>query len=259
MNFSNFIKGLVESTTYNFGRGERDWQNFIADYQIAPSVYLDEPISSTFEVTNSGAIQEVFDLKLVIMHKSQLDWTPEQHSEVIELARQEARKLTILLNNSDVVKSFTNPKVLEYINLFDSNVSGVFFTAQISFYDNASVCVNGTPQSDFVQLSNTNNEWQRTVPNGFNYIVPNTPVELVDSEGNVIETVMIPSVSGGQIVVTVGGEITVSNSNDTYSVTTSTDLELPNTTVKIYLDGVFQQDVVIPTLDPSNSLTITLL
>jgi len=257
MNFSDFIKGLVESTTYNFGRGERDWQNFIADYEIAPSVYLDEPISSTFEVTKSGAIQEVFDLKLVIMRKSQLDWTPEQHGEVIELARQEARKLTILLNNSDVVKSFTNPKVLEFINLFDSNVSGVFFTAQISFYDNASVCVNGTPQSDFVQLSNTNNEWDRTVPNGSNYTVPNTPIELVDSEGTVIETVMIPSVSGGQIVVTVGGSITVSNSNDTYSVTTDENLELPNTTVNIYVDGILNQTGSVVTLDPNQTINIS--
>jgi hypothetical protein len=257
MNFSNFIKDLVESTTYNFGRGERDWQNFIADYEIAPSVYLDEPISSTFEVTKSGAIQEVFDLKLVIMRKSQLDWTPEQHGEVIELARQEARKLTILLNNSDVVKSFTNPKVLEFINLFDSNVSGVFFTAQISFYDNASVCVNGTPQSDFVQLSNTNEEWERTVPNGSSYTVPNTPIELVDSEGTVIETVMIPSVSGGQIVVTVGGEITVSNSNDTYSVTTDENLELPNTTVNVYVDGILNQTGTIVTLDPNQVINIT--
>jgi hypothetical protein len=257
MNFSNFIKALVESTTYNFGRGERDWQNFIADYEIAPSVYLDEPISSTFEVTKSGAIQEVFDLKLVIMRKSQLDWTPEQHGEVIELARQEARKLTILLNNSDVVKSFTNPKVLEFINLFDSNVSGVFFTAQISFYDNDSVCVNGTPQSDFVQLSNTNNEWERAVPNGSNYTVPNTPIELVDSEGTVIETVMIPSVSGGQIVVTVGGEITVSNSNNTYSVTTDENLELPNTTVNVYVDGILNQTGTIVTLDPNQTINIT--
>jgi hypothetical protein len=257
MNFSNFIKDLVESTTYNFGRGERDWQNFIADYEIAPSVYLDEPISSTFEVTKSGAIQEVFDLKLVIMRKSQLDWTPEQHGEVIELARQEARKLTILLNNSDVVKSFTNPKVLEFINLFDSNVSGVFFTAQISFYDNDSVCVNGTPQSDFVQLSNTNEEWERTVPNGSSYTVPNTPIELVDSEGTVIETVMIPSVSGGQIVVTVGGEITVSNSNDTYSVTTDENLELPNTTVNVYVDGILNQTGSVVTLDPNQTINIT--
>jgi hypothetical protein len=248
MNFSNFIKALVESTTYNFGRGERDWQNFIADYEIAPSVYLDEPISSTFEVTKSGAIQEVFDLKLVIMRKSQLDWTPEQHGEVIELARQEARKLTILLNNSDVVKSFTNPKVLEFINLFDSNVSGVFFTAQISFYDNDSVCVNGTPQSDFVQLWNTNEEWERTVPNGSSYVVPNTPIELVDSEGTVIETVMIPSVSGGQIVVTVGGSITVSNSNDTYSVTTDENLVLPDTEYIFTVAGIEQEPLTLPTL-----------
>jgi hypothetical protein len=182
------------------------------------------------------------------MRKSQLDWTPEQHGEVIELARQEARKLTILLNNSDVVKSFTNPKVLEFINLFDSNVSGVFFTAQISFYDNASICVNGTPQSDFVQLSNTNNEWERTVPNGSNFIVPNTPIELVDSEGTVIETVMIPSVSGGQIVVTVGGEITVSNSNNSYSVTTDENLVLPDTTYIFTVAGIEQAPIFLPTL-----------
>jgi hypothetical protein len=71
----------------------------------------------------------------------------------------------------------------------------------------------------------------------------------------------IVQVGSGQSYTCSAGSanVTVSNSNDTYSVTTSTDLELPNTTVKIFLDGVFQQDVVIPTLDPSNSLTITLL
>ena len=133
----------------------------------------------------------------------------------------------------------------------------MFFTAQISFYDNASVCVNGTPQSDFVQLSNTNSEWERTVPNGSSYTVPNTPIELVDSEGTVIETVMIPSVSGGKIVVTVGGEITVSNSNDTYLVTTDENLELPNTTVNVYVDGILNQTGSIVTLDPNQTINIT--
>jgi hypothetical protein len=82
------------------------------------------------------------------------------------------------------------------------------------------------------------------------------PVTVTDGA----QTIEIPS--GGAYVCQSGGspsDITVSNSNDTYVVTTSTDLELPNTTVKIFLDGVFQEDVVIPTLDPSNSLTITLL
>lgn len=258
MTFSDFIKSLVEQTSYDFGRGERQWQNFLSDNQVNPAVYLDDPIGYTFQTTRSGGINPIYDLKLIIFHKSQLDWTPEQHDSVVELAGDEARKLVILINNSESVENLMNVQILEFHNLFDSNVSGVFLTGKITFRENASICVNATPQSDFVQLSNTNNEWQRTVPNGSSYIVPNTPIELVDSEGTVIETVNIPSVSGGQIEVTVGGEITVSNSNDTYSVTTDENLVLPDTTYKIYLDGVFKEDVITPTLDPSNSLTIIL-
>lgn len=249
MTFSDFIKSLVEQTSYDFGRGERQWQNFLSDNQVNPAVYLDDPITYTFESTPTGGLDRVYDLKLIIFHKSQLDWTPEQHDSVVELANEEARKLVILINNSDSVKKVITAPVLEFHNLFDSNVSGVFLTGKITFRENASICVNATPQSDFVQLSNTNNEWQRTVPNGSSYIVPNTPIELVDSEGTVIETVNIPSVSGGQIVVTVGGEITVSNSNDTYSVTTDENLVLPDTTYIFTVDGIEQAPFNLPTLD----------
>lgn len=257
MTFSEFIKSLVEQTSYDFGRGERQWQNFLSDNQVNPAVYLDDPIGYTFATTRSGGINPIYDLKLIIFHKSQLDWTPEQHDSVVELASQEARKLVILINNSESVENLMNVQILEFHNLFDSNVSGVFLTGKITFRENASICVNATPQSDFVQLSNTNNEWQRTVPNGSSYIVPNTPIELVDSEGTVIETVNIPSVSGGQIVVTVGGSITVSNSNDTYSVTTDENLVLPNTTVNVYVNGVLNSTGTIVTLDPNQVINIS--
>jgi hypothetical protein len=258
MTFSNFIKSLVEQTSYDFGRGERDWQNFISDNQINPAVYLDDPISFNFVSSTSGAITRTYDLKLVIFHKSQLDWTPEQHDEVVELAEIEARKLIILINNSDSVKDFISPNCLQFHNLFDSNVSGVFLTGKITFRENSSICVNAIPQSDFVQLSNTNDEWQRTVPNGSSYIVPNTPVELVDSEGTVIETVNIPSVLGGQIVVTVGGSITVNNSNDTYIETSSINFTLPDTNLDIYVDGILQESTTFVTLDNSTEINIIL-
>lgn len=218
---------------------------------------MDDPIGYTFQTTRSGGINPIYDLKLIIFHKSQLDWIPEQHDSVVKLAGDEARKLVILINNSESVENLMNVQILEFHNLFDSNVSGVFLTGKITFRENASICVNATPQSDFVQLSNTNNEWQRTVPNGSSYIIPNTPIELVDSEGTVIETVNIPSVSGGQIVVTVGGSITVSNSNDTYSVTTSENLVLPNTTVNVYVNGVLNSNGTIVTLDPNETINIS--
>ena len=256
MTFSDFIQALVEQTLYNFGRGEQSWQNYLADNDALPAVYLDEPISSKFKIIQGGGVQEVYELKLLILHKSQLDWTPQQHGEVIELARQEARKLTILINESESVKTFLDPKILEFKNLFDANLSGVILSSEITFYSNSGICVNAVPQSDFVNLSNTNEEWSRTVPNGSNYTVPNTLVQLVDSEGTVIDTIYLPSVSGGQIEVTVGGEITVSNSNDTYSVTTSEDLVLPDTNVNVYVDGVLSGTGTIVTLDPTEEINI---
>lgn len=256
MTFSDFIQALVEQTPYNFGRGEQSWQNYLADNDALPAVYLDEPISSKFKIIQGGGVQEVYELKMLILHKSQLDWTPQQHGEVIELARQEARKLTILINESESVKTFLDPKILEFKNLFDANLSGVILSSEITFYSNSGICVNAVPQSDFVNLSNTNEEWSRTVPNGSNYTVPNTLVQLVDSEGTVIDTIYLPSVSGGQIEVTVGGEITVSNSNDTYSVTTSEDLFLPDTNVNVYVDGVLSGTGTIVTLDNSEEINI---
>lgn len=256
MTFSDFIQALVEQTPYNFGKGEQSWQNYLADNDALPAVYLDEPISSKFKIIQGGGVQEVYELKMLILHKSQLDWTSQQHGEVIELARQEARKLTILINESESVKTFLDPKILEFKNLFDANLSGVILSSEITFYSNSGICVNAVPQSDFVNLSNTNEEWSRTVPNGSNYTVPNTLVQLVDSEGTVIDTIYLPSVSGGQIEVTVVGEITVSNSNDTYSVTTSEDLVLPDTNVNVYVDGVLSETGTIVTLDNSEEINI---
>jgi hypothetical protein len=51
--------------------------------------------------------------------------------------------------------------------------------------------------------------------------------------------------------------VVVSNSNDSYSVTTSTNLELPNTTVNVYVDGILNQTGTIVTLDPNSVINIT--
>jgi hypothetical protein len=51
--------------------------------------------------------------------------------------------------------------------------------------------------------------------------------------------------------------VVVSNSNDTYSVTTDDNLELPNTTVNVYVDGILNQTGSIVTLDPNQTINIT--
>jgi hypothetical protein len=52
-------------------------------------------------------------------------------------------------------------------------------------------------------------------------------------------------------------EITVSNSNDSYSVTTDENLVLPNTTVNVYVDGILNQTGTIVTLDPNQVINIS--
>jgi hypothetical protein len=42
-----------------------------------------------------------------------------------------------------------------------------------------------------------------------------------------------------------------------YLVTTSTNLELPNTTVNVYVDGTLNQTGTIITLDPNSVINIT--
>jgi hypothetical protein len=71
---------------------------------------------------------------------------------------------------------------------------------------------------------------------------------------------------GSSVQVLAGGTYTcsggsasvvVSNSNDSYLVTTSTNLELPNTTVNVYVDGALNQTGSIVTLDPNSVINIT--
>lgn len=54
-----------------------------------------------------------------------------------------------------------------------------------------------------------------------------------------------------------GGSVVVSNSNDSYLVTTSTNLELPNTTVNVYVNGTLNSTGTIVTLDPNQIINIS--
>ena len=85
---------------------------------------------------------------------------------------------------------------------------------------------------------------------GFTSGCPNVTV----TDGS--ETIQV--LAGGTYTCEGGSaSVVVSNSNDTYSVTTSTNLELPNTTVNVYVDGILNQTGSIVTLDPNSVINIT--
>lgn len=82
------------------------------------------------------------------------------------------------------------------------------------------------------------------------------PVNIVDESGNVIDT--IPA--GGVYVDSTasGSNVIVSNSDDSYTETVmcGDTLELPDTTIKIYLDGILQDTQSFPTLEPTTTVNI---
>lgn len=85
---------------------------------------------------------------------------------------------------------------------------------------------------------------------GFTSGCPNVTV----TDGD--ETIQV--LAGGTYTCEGGvAEVVVSNSNDTYSVTTSTNLELPNTTVNVYVNGVLNSTGTIVTLDPNQVINIS--
>ena len=71
-----------------------------------------------------------------------------------------------------------------------------------------------------------------------------SPVTVTDGD----EVIEIPS--GGTYTCTGIDEITVFNSDDSYSVTTSENLELPDTEYIFTIDGNEQPSIFLPTLSP---------
>ena len=63
--------------------------------------------------------------------------------------------------------------------------------------------------------------------------------------------------AGGNYTCSAGASVVVSNSNDSYLVTTSSNLELPNTTVNVYVNGLLNSTGTIVTLDPNQVINIS--
>lgn len=145
MNIKYLVKEIVESITigdftYNFGHAEKDWQNLMGDEGILPAIYLDEPVETQYILHQSGLIQEMYKLSFVFLHDSELDWTPEQHDVLKQIARRGAKIMLSKMMGSPLLKSVTNAGSVEYQNEYDRNCTGLFLNVFILPYDDEPVC-----------------------------------------------------------------------------------------------------------------------
>lgn len=145
MNIKQIIEDIavsitVNMETYTFAHGEKAWQNLMSDEKQYPAIYLDEPIQNQFILHKSGLIQEMYLLSLVFLHDSKLDWTPEQHDVLKQLARRGAKIMLSKLMSSPEIKEVSNAKAVEFQNEYDRNSTGVYLYLYVLPYDNEPVC-----------------------------------------------------------------------------------------------------------------------
>lgn len=207
MSVKSFVESVVSQIVvsgqnFSFKHGERDFQNIFADEETFPVVYLDEPIQNDFEIVSSGAIQEYYPIQLMILYKTELDFTPDQHDVLIQKARLCARKFLSLANDSDQMRTIDGIKGVEVINVFDANTSGIILSCRLSFYDSTSICADYEPTEGYVNLTNSDESWSVQIENNTSYIVPNTVFQVLDQHGWNYGEYNVPSVNGGTITIT---------------------------------------------------------
>lgn len=138
----SLIKNIINQLTGepSFYHGIRGWQNIEAEDGMFPAVYLDEPITSYDDIKQSGYIEESYPLKMLFIGKSEPDWTPAQHQIVIADMRSLRKEFLNKLQQNDSIRHISDTKTTDVMNLFDSNVSGVFLEVTIYIYNQESIC-----------------------------------------------------------------------------------------------------------------------
>jgi len=127
----------VNGNTFEFGLGANYWANLLEDehdFNIDKGiVYLDQPITTDYQLTAGGFIGEFYPVTLFFMFKSELEWLPMEHEiNCIEPANQAIRQfISICQSRNDLIDEVSDPSAVEFINLLDVNVSGKSLTLKL--------------------------------------------------------------------------------------------------------------------------------
>ncbi len=142
------IKDIVEALPVSespnvfptFKHGEKEFQNFIADELTGVLVFLDEPITSNDSIKGGGYIEESYPISMMFVDKADLDWTPEQHQEVILQMRALAKRFLNRLVGNENVRNLTGVTRTDVKNVLDLNASGVILRLTIVPFNSDSAC-----------------------------------------------------------------------------------------------------------------------
>ena len=145
---------LITSSPFTYGYGDKGWQNLDADELefTAPvevdevlnkgHVYLDMPITNKIIIEAGGAKVRAYNLNMIFMFKSNIDWTPQEHEQLIKFARSGVMNFINLLDaDNRIIKELSEINELEFMNMFDVNSTGIALTLKLTPKNFDSFCL----------------------------------------------------------------------------------------------------------------------
>lgn len=133
---------VIDGLNMSFCHGDKSWQNLISDNVQLPATYLDEPITSKDSYKKGGFLQTGYPISLVFAGLSRMDWTPDQHQEVIDKMRLASVEFINRCSIDPNIKSVGQDiGRTDVTNLFDVNVTGVIMTITLEPFNNAGICI----------------------------------------------------------------------------------------------------------------------
>lgn len=185
-------------------------------------------------IVNSATIEgklQRFNVSILAMDildgKEKYDVEPSIMNAMLQALNRVYEVMTRGDLNPDYIMIDGTPNLEPFTDRFENKLAGWAMTFDVIMMSEMTVC-----------------------DTGFTSGCPNVTV----TDGD--ETIQV--LAGGTYTCEGGSaSVVVSNSNDSYSVTTSTNLELPNTTVNVYVNGALNSTGTIVTLDPNETINIS--
>jgi len=138
----SIVNEIATDMSLPFYHGTAQFQNLIADEQTLPAIYLDQPITANYNLSQSGYTSATYPINVLFLFKSELDWTPEQHdTNCIQLAELKIREFINRCELHSGIDLITSISSTEFINLFDCNVSGKTLSITIQLNNTYSTCI----------------------------------------------------------------------------------------------------------------------
>lgn len=131
-----------------FLRGDKDFQNLIADKVNMEhgAVFLTKPLSNSGQIEVSGARTKVWDLTILFAMQVR---SPDMYNEdVQEVAINTASIMQAQFENrfnnlitTGIITGYNSLQINEIKNLFDKNISGVYFRFKLVVTSGDAICI----------------------------------------------------------------------------------------------------------------------